>query len=84
MTNYSVYWKDQQVGTLTVEGEWHKYVPKMATIEKLKEKAFLVAEVMKEHEGKPIQFFKQLIENCSRFEGRSMEYHNNNYCLKCE
>lgn len=82
MINYEVYWKDQCIGSLAVEGDWHKYVPNVEIIEKLKGTAFIVAEAMNEHEGKPIQFFKQMIENCSRFEGRSLSYHNNNYCLK--
>lgn len=82
MTNYEVYWKDQCIGVLTVDGAHHKYVPNVEIIEKLKGEAFIVAEAMNEHEGRPIPFFKQMIDNCSRFEGREVAYHNNNYCLK--
>ena len=83
MVQYKVYWKEQCIGTLYVDGNRHKYVPDHAAINAIKADAFLIREVTNEYDADtPIQFFKQMIENCARFEGRGIGYHNNNYSLR--
>ena len=85
MEKFKVYWKEQCIGTLCINGERYKYVPDQDAIKAIGEKAFLVREVITEYDADvPIQFFKQMIDNCSRFEGRGIGYHNNNYSLRKE
>ena len=80
--HYQVYWKDNLIGDLFIQNHQYKYVPHDETIQQVRKFAFLLEETMTARDwGKPIRFYQQMLENCSRFEGRSIGYHNNNYSL---
>lgn len=83
MIHYQVYWKEHLIGNLFIENNQYKYVPNQEVIHKIEKKAFLFREVVEEYDwGSPISFFKQMIENCERFDEKSIFFQNNHYSME--
>lgn len=65
MDKYNVYWKEIKIGTLSVDGKRHKYVPEKA-IQDLKNP--LDPRLKEERDwGEEIPFFQSRLESAARF-----------------
>lgn len=83
MKIYHVYWKENLIGTLSINHNQYRYIPNFAEIEKLKNRAPLIAQVINPRDwGEPIPFFASRIANCERFGTEDYTYNTDHYRLE--
>ena len=83
---YEVYYKDDLIGILEVELETrkHKFIPNAQGVEKTKEKACHIVEILNGTEGfvNPIPFFENRLINGERLGLTVINYQTDNYVIK--
>ena len=74
---YQVFYKDVEIGLLEVnEQGQHRYVVNSEAVNKIKDEVPLIPEMLNGTEwGEPIPFFKERLENGSRFDLTVIQYH---------
>ena len=83
MKTYHVYWEDTLIGTLIIHQNQHRYLPNFEGIQKLKDKAPLLAQTTTPYDwGKEIPFFASRIANCERFGTDDYTYYTDHYRLE--
>ena len=81
MDKYNVYWKEIKIGTLSVEGKKHKYVPEKEAIGALKNP--LDPRLKEERDwGEAIPFFETRLKSAARFPNLEIGNHTDFYTLK--
>lgn len=81
MEIYEVFWKEIKIGTLSVDGKKHKYVPITDVISELSNP--MDPRLKEERDwGDEIPFFKTRIENAKKFPNLEIKFHTDYYKLK--
>ena len=82
MNKYEVYWKNEHIGTLFVDGDRHKYEAIHQNIQKLLDKPLAPEVLCSRDWGELIPFFATRLEACNKFPDLSIGFQTDNYRLK--
>ena len=84
MVVYEFYYKDILIGHLQIENGLHHYIPIAEAVQPLRERVPLLREMVEGYPwGKPIPFFKERIENATRFGmEKCIRYHTDLFLMR--